>query len=280
MATRAAQQGSRRFKPFLAGIQRSRLMVISLGLLLLVISGAWQFYSKRCANGAECLLLGDSGVWGVFTAVLGAVYAIVTGFILSGCLNRFGSLQQVIEDELNAAEAIRDLVDHFLPNATLGQPLKAALAAHLDGLQEETWGQQPLGDTGISTSNHPSYAALMNSTARLLESKLTASQRLAGRELLQAVLALARLRTHRIAVMGDGLSPLLKLYLVISGLCLWLATWFVWFGHLGLQTAVVTITGFSLGLLTVIILDLDEPSGGLWRIPSGSLQLVRESLHH
>lgn len=65
---------------------------------------------------------------GEFFTVFGVIYAIVAGFLLVTVLNRYSSLSQTIEDELNAIESIRDFLVYFGPDqGTAAQALRRSL---------------------------------------------------------------------------------------------------------------------------------------------------------
>ncbi len=77
----------------------------------------------------------DVSAWGSFFNVFGVIYAIVAGFLLITVLNRYSSLSQIIEDELNAVESIRDFLVYFESNQQEAvRDMKRSLAGYVKGI--------------------------------------------------------------------------------------------------------------------------------------------------
>lgn len=68
--------------------------------------------------------IGDISAWGAFFTVFGVLYAILVGFLLVTVLNRFSSLSQVIEEELNVLEDIRDFTIYLDGQANVVDNIK------------------------------------------------------------------------------------------------------------------------------------------------------------
>jgi len=81
----------------------------------------------------------DIETWGVFFTVFGIIYAILVGFLLIEVLRRFSSLSSTIQEELNAAEDIRDFLVYIDENKESKRAIRKALIDYVNSVIEREW---------------------------------------------------------------------------------------------------------------------------------------------
>jgi len=210
-------------------------------------------------------IIQDVSAWGAFFTVFGVIYAIVAGFLLVTVLTRYSALGQVIEDELNAVESVRDFLVYFGPgqHSTL-QSLRSALREYTIAVATVEW--QQMADPRLSTNSDTSkelYAIMA----------CTGSIKVDGRRdtsVLSAVIAcvedLAKLRTRRISLSNERLPIRLRLLLILMSLALTLGIYAVGVESLVVHAFMASTLSVSIYLLYWIIEDLDHPFYGVWNI--------------
>jgi predicted PurR-regulated permease PerM len=82
----------------------------------------------------------DVAAWSAFFSVFGIVYAIVAGFLLVTVLSKYSDLSQVIENELNAIETVRDFLTYLGDEQEkVKTSIKSALSHYTSSLLDTEW---------------------------------------------------------------------------------------------------------------------------------------------
>jgi len=58
----------------------------------------------------------DVSAWGTFYTVFGVLYAIIAGFLIIEALGKYNKLHEIIDEEINNLQDIRDLAIYLNPN--------------------------------------------------------------------------------------------------------------------------------------------------------------------
>lgn len=242
-------------------LSRERGLRISLPLLAVAVVSAglvvvsWSYIRY---DG----IVEDVSAWGSFFNVFGVAYAIVAGFLLVTVLNRYSALGQTVEDELNAAESIRDFLVYFQGDQHApAQELRTALARYTKAVATTEW--QEMADSAISCNS--------DTSAELYESMRCAGKiRVANdRDLsiLSAVITssaeLAKMRTRRIALANERLPPRLRMLLLFMYVSLASAFLALGVRSLGAHIFMTVALSVSVYLIYWVIEDLDHPFYGI-----------------
>jgi len=213
----------------------------------------------------------DLSSWNSFFNVFGVVYAIVAGFLLLTVLNRYSALSQIIEDELNAVESIRDFLVYFRQDQREASTrMKRALARYVRSLSESEWGQMSDPDAAMNTDTSEELYELMRS-GKAIQAEGSAD-RIALSAIVESVSEVTKLRTRRIALSNERLPPRLRILMVFMSVVLAVA-----FALLGVRSApihvlILVALVVSLHLLYLIIEDLDHPFYGVWNVDKDPLE--------
>lgn len=253
------------------------MRVVKVGLPL-VISGA-------AALGLMVLLRGhvqydgiilDLSSWGAFFNVFGVVYAIVAGFLLVTVLNRYGQLNQAVEDELNAIESIRDFLLYLGDEQQSAKnAMKEALARYVTSVATTEWeGMSDPGSSMDSDTSEELYGIIREGKRIQVKQE---RDRVVISALMDNISEVARVRTRRIALANERLPPRLRLLMLFMSFALVAA--FVLMGVQGVFThgyMLVTLT-ISIHLLYMVVEDLDHPFYGVWNVNRAPLDELRRT---
>lgn len=207
----------------------------------------------------------DVSSWGAFFTVFGVIYAIVAGFLLVTVLNRYSSLSQTIEDELNAIESIRDFLVYFGSDQdTAAQTLRRSLATYAKSIATVEWREMADPATPTNSDTSPELYNIMRTTADI---QIHASRDSTVFSAMVACIAdLAKLRTRRIALANERLPLRLRILLVLMSISLAAGFYLVAVESLPVHVFMASTLSVSVYLLYWIIEDLDHPFYGVWNI--------------
>lgn len=218
----------------------------------------------------------DLSSWGAFFNVFGVVYAIVAGFLLVTVLNRYGALNQRIEDELNAIESIRDFLVYLGDEQDGAKTaMKQALAGYARSLSMKEWEEMSDPRTRMNSDTSEELYEVMRKGKRIQVRNERDSVVLSA--LVENISEITKMRTRRIALANERLPPRLRILMIFMSVSLVVA--FVLLGVRGIFTHVfmlATLT-ISIHLLYMIIEDLDHPFYGVWNIDRTPLDELVET---
>ena len=207
----------------------------------------------------------DVSSWGAFFTVFGVIYAIVAGFLLVTVLNRYSSLCQTIEDELNAIESIRDFLVYFESNHDASvKAVRQSLGTYAHSIANVEW--QEMADPSTPTNSDTSaelYEIIRNTSGIQVESNRESA-------ILSAMVAciadLAKLRTRRIALANERLPVRLRVLLVLMSISLAAGFYLIAVESFAVHVFMASTLTVSVYLLYWIIEDLDHPFYGIWNV--------------
>ena len=244
---------------------------------LLVVSGALAagvvLFLRTHVQYQE--IVEDLSSWGSFFTVFGVIYAIVAGFLLVSVLNRYGVLNQTIEDELNAIECVRDFLVYLDDEQRVARiAIKRALAKYARSLSTKEWEEMTDPHTPMNSDTSEELYEVMRRGKGIQVRRESDSVVLSA--LVQNISEIARMRTRRIALANERLPPRLRILMLFMSIAL--VAGFVLLGVRGVFTHVfmlVTLT-ISIHPLYMVIEDLDHPFYGVWNINRAPLdELVK-----
>ncbi len=220
-------------------------------------------------------IIEDLSSWGAFFSVFGVIYAIVAGFLLVTVLNRYSSLHQTIEDELNAIESIRDFLLYLeddQPSETMA--MRHVLLNYAWSLSRTEWEEMTDPRTPMNSDTSEELYEIMRKGKALQVRKERDGIVLSA--LVANISDLTKLRTRRISLANERLPPRLKVLLVFMSVALVIA--FLLMGVQGMFTHMFTLVSVSVSihLLYMIIEDLDHPFYGIWNINRAPLDELVE----
>lgn len=210
----------------------------------------------------------------VFFGLFGAFYAIIIGFIIFITMDSYNRVRELISAEVNALQDLRDFlvfVDHdetdpSNDNATVRVRITNALYAYVEQVVDREW---PIMSSGKRMS-----ADFRDTPAELLDLMRAVngihvgnrSDSVALQLMVDTIAQVTTHRTNRLAACGDRLPAALK------HLVFWISLLAVLvFALLEIDAPTVKfllgfINVFSITFIYFIVMDLNDPFRGTWRI--------------
>ncbi len=207
----------------------------------------------------------DVAAWSAFFSVFGIVYAIVAGFLLVTVLTKYSDLNQVIENELNAIETVRDFLTYLNDeNIEVKKSIKSALSHYTSSLLNKEWLEMSDPIEPMDSDTSEELYEIMRKSKKI--SVDTESDGVVFTAIIENISDVTKLRTRRIALANERLPPRLKILMIFMSIVL--ITAFVLLGVQNIYTHITILVSLSVSihLLYMIIEDLDHPFYGVWNI--------------
>lgn len=205
----------------------------------------------------------DSGVAGVFFAVIGIVYAILIGFAIYMVSTDFNELRRSTWSEVSQLQNAWDYLS-FLDNqhdVVLG--IKSALQSYLDSIVANEWpAMSKLTDTDTNTPE--SLKSVMRAVNAIRVTN--PSDSVALEKIMECIASADRLRVDRLVASRYRLPALVYHLVVILSLIIVSVFSFLAIDAVGVNLALNGVNGFAIALVCLIIRDLDNPFRGAWKI--------------
>lgn len=207
----------------------------------------------------------DVAAWSAFFSVFGIVYAIVAGFLLVTVLSKYSDLNQVIENELNAIETVRDFLTYLNDEQKeIKMSIKVALSHYSSSLLNTEWPEMSDPHEPMDSDTSEELYEIMRKSKEIKVD--TESNSVVFTAIIENISDITKLRTRRIALANERLPPRLKVLMFFMSIVLIAA--FMLLGVHSIYTHVTILISLtvSIHLLYMIIEDLDHPFYGIWNI--------------
>ena len=238
-------------------ITRNIITVLLTTIILILIRN---YFSYR-------FIFEDVASWSTFYTVFGVLYAVITGFLIIESLSKYNKLQDIIQEEINTLQDMRDLVYFLNPDENIKNRILIELKEYA----------QSVAKNEIKDNNdYSSFSAIKNSdtTKEMYDifSQIN-NMRINGEKdkifiniLMQKMLDITTLRTKRIAASVQKLPSSLKLLLKFMSWALIIGIVLLGVHNETIHIVMIVSLVFSIELLKSIILDIDNPFRGLWKV--------------
>ena len=240
---------------------------ISVGGVLVLTFIASDYISFSAQGGPDH--------WDSFFSVFGMLYAIISGFLLVDVLGRYNDLSNTFEGELNAVEDVRDFLIYVDGEQdAVKLEVKKRLSAYIRSISRKEWPAMIKGKALNSDTSEELYN-VMKAVDKI--EVTNESDRVALGSLIDRISDLTTLRTKRISLANQKLPSRLKLLTFFMSVILVLGMILVGAKELSLHMGMVGSVTFAVHLLYMIIVDLDKPFNGTWRIDKTPLDAVEKA---
>lgn len=213
----------------------------------------------------------DVAAWSAFFSVFGIVYAIVAGFLLVTVLTKYSDLSQVIENELNAIETVRDFLIYLSEtNKEVKNNIKNTLSHYTFSLLNKEWSEMSDPHEPMDSDTSDELYEIMRKSKEVTVD--TESDGIVFTAIIENISDITKLRTRRIALANERLPPRLKLLMTFMSIVLIAAFMLLGVKNIYIHVAIVVSLAIAIHLLYMIIEDLDHPFYGIWNINRLPLQ--------
>jgi len=220
----------------------------------------------------------DVSAWGTFYTVFGVLYAIIAGFLIIEALSKYTSLQSLIEEEINNLQDMRDLVIYLSCEPKIVQKIIYELQGYVQSISTIEWDSMKKGNkVGNSDTTKEMYEIFDAINNMSLEDK---KDEIALKLLMQKMTEITTLRTKRISVATQKLPYSLKILLYFMSSTLILGLMLMGVHSVIVHIFMVVSLIISVQLLNSIIVDIDNPFEGLWKIDPTLFQDFSKTLEN
>jgi len=241
----------------------------------------------------------------VFVSVFGLAYAIVVGLLIIEAHGRFHRLSSAFRSELNAISDIHDCLGYFANCEQTKKKIRIQLLRYVGRLKKYEWPLMEYARAGsrvvMQYLMHPErksdkmwghygiqeYKRIDPFRVRgmdeiveaVRELKPTAEDgRCAWQTIIDKICDLTTQRMDRLELAENGLKGYLKSFLIFMSVVIVGATLFLSQAALWLHLFIVGATVAGLVGLYMILIDVDRPFSGVWRINKKLLDAIMEKL--
>ena len=252
-------------------MNRTALKLLASGLLAFFIL----YFSRNYLYYDDIAL--DSTPWSVFFSSFGVIYAIIAGFLILSGLEKYNSLNELLELELNSIQDIRDYL-YFLDKDQNKTKLEIieALKSYLCSVMDREWPQMASKNSSLDSDTSPELYKLILSTDNLKSDD--ENDKIVLPMLIGEITKITSTRTTRIAKSYHSLPILLKLLMGFMSIILIVGLIFISSKSLVVHSIIVVSQSVSIHLLYMIIIDLDNPFFGVYSINKSSFQRLYKKL--
>lgn len=225
-------------------------------------------------------LSGKDYLWTVFFSIVGVIYAITVAFLLVIVLEKYKRLDDTIIAEINLMEDVRDFLIFIKNNMSIQKKIYKSLLEYARFVYQKEWQelkQHRENNTYCDSDTSKELYQLMEDISKL-EPK-SKNEEIALREIITKIGEITTLRTIRVNLSAESLSPILYFYLRMMGAILTVPFILLNGGNVFMQGGMVLAIVSAIKILYSIIKDFDNPLVGFWNVQPTELKhfLEREN---
>jgi hypothetical protein len=206
------------------------------------------------------------------------MFAIIAGFVMIEVLRKFSVLNELIQDELNSIQDIRDFLIYF-DNMSIEYQikLKKSLLLYVNSLNDYEWVKMTKGEEFPSDTSKELYG-IMKCLDEIEITKPTDSVALT--ELITEISKVTTFRTKRISLSKEKIPNSLIMLLIFMSFVIILGFVLLDVKNSFSHYFIVCTTSISILSLFNIITDLDKPFNGIWCLKPCEIIKLKENLEH
>lgn len=230
----------------------------------LIYSSMWVGMMFIVKNQSTFNLSGNDNLWTNFFGISGIIYAITAAFLLLIVLQKFDNFKNLTHHEINIGRDIRDLLIFIKTDQELQIKAYQSLINHFNEtahgsfntLRDKKRRSEYSSDTCENIYNLMRYITMMEPKSQ--------SGKIALEKIISKITDLTSVRSNRIMLSCQSLSPLLYFFLWFMSVMLNIP--FILFDgeNVAVQGLMVAAIASSLRILNTIIKDFDDPLNGFW----------------
>ncbi len=206
----------------------------------------------------------DVSAWGTFYTVFGVLYAIIAGFLIIEALSKYNTLNELIEEEINELQDIRDLAIYFNCDDDLIKKIIFELKGYVQSVIKFEWQTMKQGTKNLNPDTTREMYEIFSAINEIdLRNK---KDEISLQLFMQKMTNITTLRTKRISISTQTLPVALKVLLYFMSSCLILGLLLLGVYNVIIHILMTISLVVSVQLLNSIILDIDNPFEGIWQI--------------
>ncbi|MEM1297494.1 MAG: DUF4239 domain-containing protein [Verrucomicrobiota bacterium] len=214
----------------------------------------------------------EEAPWETFFSVFGVIYAILVGFLVVKVLERFTSLSDALEGEVNALQDVRDLLTYFEGRQDAAkQELLTQLDEYVRSVAHVEWKEMSRRKRMDRIDSETTEELMdMMRAANLLKVD-DHSDEVALGCIINRLTDVTSFRTSRISLAQERLPKRLKGLLWFMSLVLVLGFMVMEIAYPAMHLGMVGAISVAGHLVVGVIFDLDHPLTGTWNVSKAPL---------
>ncbi len=216
--------------------------------------------------------------WGVYYAIVGVTFAMISGLVLVQSLERYTNLKLLFQEELNALQDIRDYLI-FLDDVPMEMidKIKLSLSHYVGSVIEKDLPNMKNKCIEYSDTSPEMYEVIRDVDDIDINNK-NRSQSVAMQGILSLIFEITTHRTKRFFVAKEDTHRTVFRLIVLMAIVIVLGLIMMDVGNIILHVFMVGTTHISLTLLIMILADLSNPFKGNWKVDLHGFELFQKTL--
>ncbi|MGH9413028.1 MAG: hypothetical protein ACRD0Y_04735 [Terriglobales bacterium] len=179
---------------------------------------------------------------------------------------------------INGSDQVRILngLAQYFPSGPAGV-VSTALGDYTQGVIKKEWPEMMTGNTGVMFEASPGLDRVRDAIMDLPVK--TMKQQAIIEQMLTSYNTIVEARQRRLLDSERQLPAVLWLVLLLGAIFIWFATWFIPSQYLRSQLLLSSITSGYLYLLVYLVIVLEHPFIGAWRVTPATFQHVLQTFH-
>jgi hypothetical protein len=221
----------------------------------------------------------DVGAWGTFYTVFGVLYAIIAGFLIIEALSKYNKLQDIMQEEINNLQDIRDLAVYLLRcDGGIRQKIVSELKDYARSVATVEWQSMRQGSKQLNSDTTKEMYEIFQAIEGIEASSI--KDEIALEILVHKMTDITTLRTKRISIATQKLPGSLHYLLSFMSWALIGGLMLLGVHSLTIHILMTLFLIIAVQLFNEIILDIDEPFEGVWHISPEEFQKFAERLEN
>ncbi|HVB39735.1 MAG TPA: hypothetical protein VNE83_02460 [Terriglobales bacterium] len=255
--------------PFLASLSPSGIMMLLLGFM---VCGPMLELMLRRRLLQRWFKSSDSVV--NYVQILTVFYGLLLGLVAIDLWQKQEAAELNAVTESNQVRILDGLAQYFPSGAEV---IDVALGDYMQEVVKKEWPRMVASEAGMLFSTSPELDLVR---ATILDVPVaTPGQQSIFAQMLASYNAIVAARQRRLLDSERRLPAVLWIVLLLGAVFIWLATWFIPAPHLRSQLLLSSITSGYLFLLVYLVVVLDHPFIGAWRVDASTYQHVLQTFH-
>lgn len=210
-----------------------------------------------------------------YVQMLTVFYGLLLGLVAIDLWQKQDAAELNVIAESNQVRILDGLAQYF-PTGPAGV-VNVALGDYTQGVIKKEWPRMLTGDTGVMVEASPGLDLVRDTIMDLPIA--TMKQQALMEQMLSSYNSVVQDRQQRLLDSERRLPAVLWIVLLLGALFIWVATWFIPSEYLRSQLLLSSITSGYLFLLVYLVVVLEHPFIGAWRVDASAFQHVLQTFH-
>lgn len=210
-----------------------------------------------------------------YVQILTVFYGLLLGLVAIDLWQKQDAAELNAIAESNQVRILNGLAQYF-PSRDSGV-VGVALGDYAQGVIKKDWPQMMTGKVGVMFVASPALDLVRDTILDLPVT--TMKQQALMEQMLTSYNRIVQDRQQRLLDSERQLPAVLWIVLLLGAVFIWVATWFIPAQYLRSQLLLSSITSGYLYLLVYLIVVLEHPFIGAWRVDPSSFQHVLQTFH-